>query len=323
MTEPPVSPLSRATYRLQFHKAFGFDEAARLAPYLARLGVSHVYASPYLMARPGSTHGYDIVDHDKLNPELGGDAAFARLVAALKKNGLGQIMDFVPNHMGVGGSDNPLWLDVLEWGRDSDHAGWFDIDWEPDSRYLHNKLLVPFLGDQYGLELERGHLRLKCDFDAGSFAVWAYDVHKLPICPLHYDRILGTRDPDLERLGDTFAGLPGWRPQIGRRADELKAEIATLVREEPKVRTAIETAVERFNGGDGRFRQLAAPACADPGSALAARAFPRSRRRHQLSPLLQHQRPRRPAHGTARGVRPHSPACLPPAGRGNRGRVAH
>ena len=253
MTEPPASPYPRATYRLQFHAAFGFDEAARLAPYLARLGISHVYASPYLMARPGSTHGYDIVDHDKLNPELGGDAAFARLVTALRQNGLGQIMDFVPNHMGVGGADNPLWLDVLEWGPDSDHTGWFDIDWEPDSRYLHNKLLVPFLGDQYGLELERGHLRLKCDFEAGSFAVWAYDVHKLPICPLHYDRILGTHDPDLERLGDAFAGLPGWRPQIGRRSDELKAEMAALVRERPQVRAAIETAVARFNGQAGDF----------------------------------------------------------------------
>ncbi len=251
MTERPAMP--RATYRLQFHEGFGFDDAARLAPYLARLGVSHVYASPYLTARPGSTHGYDIVDHDRLNPELGGDQAFARMVAAIQANGLGQIMDFVPNHMGVGGSDNPSWLDVLEWGPDADRAGWFDIDWDPDSRYLHNKLLVPFLGDQYGLELERGHLRLRCDFDAGSFAVWAYGVHKLPVSPLNYDRILGTRDPHLERLGDAFAGLPGWRPQVGRRADELKAEMAALVRDRPAVRAAIEAAVARFNGTPGDF----------------------------------------------------------------------
>ncbi len=253
MSEGPASAIPRATYRLQFRKEFGFDQAARLAPYLARLGISHVYASPYLMARPDSTHGYDIVDHDKLNPELGDDAAFARMVAALKHNGLALLMDFVPNHMGVGGSDNPFWLDVLEWGPDADHAGWFDIDWDPDSRYLHNKLLVPFLGDQYGLELERGHLRLKCDFDAGSFAVWAYDVHKLPISPLHYGRILGTRDPDLERLGDAFAGLPGWRPQIGQHADELKAEMAALVREKPQVHAAVEAAVARFNGEAGDF----------------------------------------------------------------------
>ncbi len=253
MAKSAPSSTPRATYRLQFREAFGFDQAAAIVPYLARLGISHVYASPYLMARPGSAHGYDIVDHDRLNPELGGEEAFARFAAALREHGLGQIMDFVPNHMGVGGSDNPLWLDVLEWGPDSDHAGWFDIDWEPDTRYLHNKLLVPFLGDQYGLELERGHLQLKCDFDAGSFAVWAYDVHKLPVCPLHYDRILGKADPQLEHLGDAFAGLPGWRPQVSRRADELKAEMAALVRDQPDVRAAIEQAVARFNGVAGDF----------------------------------------------------------------------
>ncbi len=201
----------RATYRLQFHKGFGFDDAAALAPYLARLGISHVYASPYLKARPGSTHGYDIVDHDALNPELGDQAAFERMNTAFTECGLKQILDFVPNHMGVGGSDNPLWLDVLEWGADSAHAGWFDIDWDPDRRYLRSKLLIPFLGDQYGVVLEDGRLRLKFDVAEGSFAVWAYDTHKLPICPLHYNRILGNDHPDLERIGDFFAGLPDWR----------------------------------------------------------------------------------------------------------------
>src|SRR5690348_5707301 len=113
--------IPRATYRLQFRKEFGFDAATALAPYLARLGVSHVYASPYLKARPGSTHGYDIVDHERLNPELGDGAAFERMVAALREYGLGQVLDFVPNHMGVGGADNPLWLNVLEWGPDSNY----------------------------------------------------------------------------------------------------------------------------------------------------------------------------------------------------------
>jgi (1->4)-alpha-D-glucan 1-alpha-D-glucosylmutase len=108
--------IPRATYRLQFHAHFGFDDAAALAPYLAQLGVSHLYASPYLRARPGSLHGYDIVDHSQLNPELGDDASFRRMSAALKLQHLGQILDVVPNHMGVGGADNPLWLDVLEWG---------------------------------------------------------------------------------------------------------------------------------------------------------------------------------------------------------------
>src|SRR5271166_3622932 len=228
---PPVIP--RATYRLQFHKDFGFDRASELAPYLARLGVSHLYASSYLKARAGSTHGYDIVDHDALNPELGDQAWFDRMNEALARHGLKQVLDFVPNHMGVGGADNPLWLDVLEWGPDSAHAGWFDIDWDPDRRYLRDKLLVPFLGDQYGAVLEAGELLLKFDEQEGSFAVWAYDTHKLPICPLHYARILGDQHPELERLGDAFSGLPEWRPQAGRRALELKAELAALCRERP------------------------------------------------------------------------------------------
>jgi (1->4)-alpha-D-glucan 1-alpha-D-glucosylmutase len=105
-------PCPRATYRLQFNGQFGFEDAAALAPYLADLGVSHVYCSPYLMARPGSTHGYDIVSHTELNRELGGEAALQMMVQAFQKNGLGQILDFVPNHMGVGGADHPWWLDV-------------------------------------------------------------------------------------------------------------------------------------------------------------------------------------------------------------------
>ena len=240
----------RATYRLQFNKDFGFDQAAALAPYLGGLGVSHLYASPYLKARPGSTHGYDIVDHAALNPELGDHAAFDRMVAALTANGIKQILDFVPNHMGVGGADNPLWLDVLEWGQDADHAGWFDIDWDPDHRYLRDKLLVPSLGDQYGVALDNGDLRLKFDADEGSFAVWAYDQHKLPICPLCYDRVLGDVHPALERLGDLFSGLPKWRPQVGRRADELKAELRDLARQ-PDMKAAIDAAIAQFNGEPG------------------------------------------------------------------------
>jgi (1->4)-alpha-D-glucan 1-alpha-D-glucosylmutase len=165
-----------ATYRLQFHEGFRFADAARLAPYLARLGISHVYASPYLKVRPGSTHGYDIVEHRSLNPELGDQADFDRMVAAFAENGLGQILDFVPNHIGVGGADNPLWLEVLEWGQESVYAGWFDIDWYPDQPYLRAKLLVPLLGEQYGIELEAGNLALKFDSANGDFAVWAYDL---------------------------------------------------------------------------------------------------------------------------------------------------
>ena len=238
----------RATYRLQFRKDFGFARAAEIAPYLAQLGVSHVYASPWLKARPGSTHGYDIVDHHTLNPDLGSEEDFQRMIEAFAKNGLRQILDFVPNHMGVGGSDNPLWLDVLEWGPDSAYAHWFDIDWHHDRTRHQDKLLVPFLGNQYGTELYTGRLRLNFDEHEGSFAVWAYNTHKLPICPHHYSRILGEEHPELERFGDAFANLPEWRPQVGLRAGELKQELAQSVRDHDDVRAAVRAALNRFNG---------------------------------------------------------------------------
>jgi (1->4)-alpha-D-glucan 1-alpha-D-glucosylmutase len=238
----------RATYRIQFRREFGFAQAAAVAPYLRLLGVSHVYASPYLRARPGSTHGYDIVAHDELNPELGDPAAFAGMHQAFSAAGLGQIVDFVPNHMGVGGADNPLWLDVLEWGPDSPFAGWFDIDWEPAARYLTEKLLVPVLGDQYGAVLEGGKLELRFDSATGEFAVWAYETHKLPVCPLHYADILGNEDAELERLGDSFATLPEWRPQVARRADELKRQLAQVVATQPASAARLHESLRRLNG---------------------------------------------------------------------------
>ena len=242
----PDSP--RATYRLQFSRAFGFADAAIIAPYLAKLGISHVYASPYLMARPGSQHGYDIVAHDRLNPELGDWQSFLEMNTAFKRNGLKQILDFVPNHMGVGGADNPLWLDVLEWGDESRYARWFDIDWEPEHQYLRGKVLAPFLGDQYGNELERGKLVLKFDPQNGEFAVWAYDVHKLPICPLHYETILGDEELALEWLGDDFSALLEWRPQIVLRATELKKKLASAVKQDANVYRAVNARIEALNG---------------------------------------------------------------------------
>ncbi|MGA2638871.1 malto-oligosyltrehalose synthase [Methylocella sp.] len=239
--------MPRATYRLQFHSGFRFEDAARLAPYLAELGVSHVYASPYLKARPGSTHGYDITDHLLLNPELGAEQDFRDMSAAFAAAGLGQILDFVPNHMGVGGADNPLWLDVLEWGPESDHAGWFDIDWDSDNRYLHDRLLVPFLGDQYGAELKSGKLKIKFDPDEGSLAVWAYDAHKLPLCPLHYQIVLGQEDTELDRLGDLFADLRQWRPEVSERTLALKARLATLVRERPEAQAVLDQSIGALN----------------------------------------------------------------------------
>ncbi|HEX7235870.1 MAG TPA: malto-oligosyltrehalose synthase [Gammaproteobacteria bacterium] len=238
------------TYRLQLNSELGFTAAAALAPYFARLGITHVYTSPILKARPGSTHGYDIVAHDALNPELGLAAQFDAMVAAFAGAGLKVLLDFVPNHMGVSGADNPLWLDVLEWGPESAYAGWFDIDWEPHRGYLHDKLLVPVLGDQYGIELDAGKLELKLDEAAGELAVWAYDHHKLPLCPLTYGDVLGSRHPTLERLGDEFGALTQWKPQVGRRAGDLKRELAAAARSEPGVREALGDAVRRVNKPD-------------------------------------------------------------------------
>jgi (1->4)-alpha-D-glucan 1-alpha-D-glucosylmutase len=238
----------RATYRVQFNKQFRFEDAANLAPYLSELGISHVYASPYLKARPNSTHGYDITDHNSLNPELGDEAAFFRMVGAFEAHGLKHILDYVPNHMGVGGSDNPLWLDVLEWGKDSIYGDWFDVDWESHAEYLSGKVLVPFLADQYGAELAAGKLRLKFDEAAGEFAVWAYDVHKLPVSPRCYPRILGNEDPELEKIADEFSVLPEHSPQAARRATEIKQQFAQLARERADVRSALDTSLERFQG---------------------------------------------------------------------------
>jgi (1->4)-alpha-D-glucan 1-alpha-D-glucosylmutase len=238
----------RATYRVQFGQDFKFDDAAALAPYLSGLGISHLYASPYLKARPNSTHGYDITDHNALNEELGDNAAFSRMIAAFETNRLKHIVDFVPNHMGVGGSDNPFWLDVLEWGENSVYADWFDVDWESHSEYLKGKLLVPFLGDQYGAELAAGKLCLRFDPDSGEFAIWAYDVHKLPVSPLCYPIILGDQSPELARIAEEFAVLTKPSPHIFRRAADLKKQLAQLVRERADVASSLESSIEHFNG---------------------------------------------------------------------------
>ena len=184
---PPPVPL--ATYRLQFTSAFTFDDAARIAPYLKTLGVSHVYASPFLKAQHGSTHGYDIVDHNQLNPELGGEAGFERLCAALRENDLGLILDFVPNHVGVHYADNAWWQDVLEWGPKSPYAASFDIDWDILPFRSKPGVLLPILGTPYGEALTSGAIELRFEPATGSFAAWYFE-HRLPIAPERYTDIL-------------------------------------------------------------------------------------------------------------------------------------
>jgi (1->4)-alpha-D-glucan 1-alpha-D-glucosylmutase len=184
---PPAIP--RATYRLQLTGDFGFDQAAAIVPYLAALGISHLYASPFLKARAGSTHGYDIIDHNTLNPEFGGEEGFARLSAALKAHDMGLILDFVPNHMGIGRADNDWWLDVLEWGQKSPFAETFDIDWSTLPYKPQGGLLLPILGKPYGEALEQGEIALRFNKDDGSFSFWYFE-HKLPVRPNRYPEIL-------------------------------------------------------------------------------------------------------------------------------------
>jgi (1->4)-alpha-D-glucan 1-alpha-D-glucosylmutase len=171
--------IPRATYRLQFHSDFTFEHAARLAPYFAKLGVSHVYASPIATARRGSRHGYDVIDPTAVNPELGGEDGFRAMVAALREAGLGVVLDIVPNHMAVGGSDNRWWLDVLERGEASEHSALFDIDWRPADPALHGKVLAPFLGAPYAEALANGDVKL--NYDNGALAAVAYGTHRFPI----------------------------------------------------------------------------------------------------------------------------------------------
>lgn len=171
----------RATARLQFHAGFTLDDAATLVPYLSRLGISHLYASPITTARRGSTHGYDVVDPTRVNPEIGGKAALHRLNEALRRHGMGLVLDIVPNHMAVG-SDNPWWQDVLEHGRGSAHASWFDIEWETAEPGLTGKMLVPFLGGPYGEVLESGELTLRHDDEARAFFIAYYD-QRFPLSP--------------------------------------------------------------------------------------------------------------------------------------------
>src|SRR5207249_5469498 len=198
---PQPARIPRATYRLQLHRSFPFAEATAVVPYLAALGVSDAYSSPILQARSGSMHGYDVVDHGRINPELGGDSGFEQFSKALEQHGLGLILDTVPNHMGINDPANGWWMDVLENGPSSAVAGHFDIDWQPVKPELANKVLLPILGDQYGTVLERGQFRLASE--DGSLTLFAGAV-KLPLAPRTYGLVLGhRRDEFVGRLGET------------------------------------------------------------------------------------------------------------------------
>jgi (1->4)-alpha-D-glucan 1-alpha-D-glucosylmutase len=262
--------IPRATYRLQFNHRFTFNDAARIVPYLARLGISHVYASPLLKARPGSMHGYDVVDHSQLNPELGSREDFDRFVQVLHEHGMRLIVDIVPNHLGVMGDDNGWWLDVLENGPAARCAFHFDIDWRPNRDSMRDRILVPVLGDAYGEVLERGELRVEFDAESGSFSVRYHD-HRMPVDPREYPRIFSQPIPedllpaddahraDFESLLNSFANLP---PRDDTSAEAVairyrdkeahKRRLARLIERSPEVLRHINDSVARINGTPGQ-----------------------------------------------------------------------
>jgi (1->4)-alpha-D-glucan 1-alpha-D-glucosylmutase len=187
----PRKSTVRSTYRVQLHAGFGFDDLAAIAPYLAELGVSHVYCSPYLKAGRGSTHGYDVLAHDQINDELGGPAGHERMCAALDAAGLGQILDIVPNHMAISSPENRWWWDVLKNGQSSRFASFFDIDWDPPESKLRRTILMPILGDHYGRVLKRNELTVRMlDGDP----VIAYYDNLAPLSPASVEKFLGDAD---------------------------------------------------------------------------------------------------------------------------------
>lgn len=261
-----------ATYRLQFNREFTFEDARKIIPYLHKLGVTHVYASPFFKARAGSMHGYDVVDHNALNPEIGNANDFHTYVETLHEHGMGQIVDIVPNHRGVGGDDNMWWLDVLENGEASRYAHYFDIDWHPANSALRGKILLPFLGNYYGTVLDNGELELKFDPDKGTFSVYYYE-HRFPIDPQTYNQVLNVANSFLAQQVDVnpqvaeefgalitdFRSLPRGTSVSSRRRQQrrenavaYKKRLALLVETSRQLSDCIEQTLAKFNGATGK-----------------------------------------------------------------------
>jgi len=269
-TNDPRIPSS--TYRLQFNRQFTFAQAREIVPYLDALGISDCYASPYFQARADSQHGYDITDHNKLNAAIGSRAEYDAWIADLHARGMGQIVDFVPNHMGIGEPLNQWWMDVLENGPSSLYAPYFDIQWKPLKSDLQDKVLLPILGDQYGRVLERGELQVR--FDAGAFSLRYYD-HEFPIAPGTYRHILeialeklaSFRDEEfyaefqsiitaLEYLPRRTETDPERIAERAREKEIIKRRLERRCQEAPQVQAAVTEAVTQINGTPGQPRSF-------------------------------------------------------------------
>ncbi len=265
---PGAGRVPVSTYRLQLNHSFTFRDAAGVVPYLAELGVSDLYASPYLQARPGSMHGYDITNHESLNPEIGTEEEHARMTSLLREHGMGHLLDIVPNHMGIAAGANPWWNDVLENGPSSPYSVFFDIDWKPYKAELENKVLLPVLGDQYGAVLEKGELKLV--FQDGRFHIDYYET-RFPSAPgptaavlrLALERLEGldAEHPDrmeLESIVTALERLPARRRTDPESVAERRREktvtgrrLQALYTASAEVRRALDRAVEEYNGTPG------------------------------------------------------------------------
>ncbi len=255
-----------ATYRLQCHADFPFTHVQRMVPYLHALGITDCYISPYLRARPGSTHGYDIIDPQVLNPEIGTPEAYDALVCTLQQYSMGLLMDIVPNHLAVIGAENAWWHDVLTHGPASVYARFFDIDWEPPHTPLRHKILLPILGAPYGEVLAKQELCLL--YDRGVFALQYYE-HRLPIdfgtvhellttCLALLDQEQGGEQQyalELQRIITTIEHLPACTEQRQERVTERYRAIAASTQRLaalhdacPVFRTALETVLRTYNG---------------------------------------------------------------------------
>jgi (1->4)-alpha-D-glucan 1-alpha-D-glucosylmutase len=244
-----------STYRLQLHKDFNFDAAAEIASYLRELGITHVYSSPYLQAAPGSMHGYDVVDHQRVNEELGGMAGHDRFCKRLGEIGLGQVLDIVPNHMSLG-RENRYWWDVLENGTSSRYASFFDIDWQPQEERLRHKVLVPILADQYGKALKSGEIKVTRN---GSRFQVECSGQALPVGPHTLPTILAraaeyAKSDLLNFLSASLARLPvpefaDRRTILARHRDKavLYRLLERLCVDEPETCEQIDHVVDELN----------------------------------------------------------------------------